>query len=1086
MIMYRIILFILLVICQNIKTEEEDCIIDKRPHDQFRISKIDSRISFLALNRDLKGNPEINGSKSATASWRVKEVNIRHTSLLYQRKRSKLKYKKKPENSNNWRDLLLRGFMAPPNSTYPGVHWHFMDGNLSALGMTADLESMRKAGISHVIFVEVNVGVPRGNVDYLSPEWMDLFKHANDECKRLGIAMTLGIGPGWTGSGGPWVPVEQSMQDLVSSDTVVTSSGSNVEKINLPLPVPKKTYFGMKVLTPELKKQWEDFYEDVAVLAFPLPEGNKKIKDIDEKALYYRAPYTSVSDVKPFIYSPLFEKDSIKNSAILKDKILDITSFLHPDGTLNWKIPKGKWKIMRFGIRNNGAVTRPAPIQGLGFESDKFDTAALNNHLNAYLGKILQKIGPSNPNSFGGLKYLYMDSWEMGAQNWTPHFREEFIKRRGYDPLPYYPVLSGNIVESAEVSERYLWDLRQTCQELVLDYHAGQLKKYAHRHNLGLSIEPYDMNPTADLELGSVADIPMGEFWSQGYGFNSSFSCIEAASIAHLEGKVLVQGEAFTSNRTEAWKQYPGSMKNQGDWAFATGINRFFYHTFAHKPLDDKLKPGMTMGPYGVHWDRKQTWWPMVEGYHRYIARCQYLLQQGTPVADILYLTPEGAPQVFLPPPSAMTGNDTIPDRKGYNFDGCSPGQLYKAEVKNHKLAFPGGAVYSLLVLPEVKTMTPRLLEKIRSLINDGVTVVGIPPEESPSLVNYPDCDRKVQTLSKEIWGNTNSPSVTTAHTYGKGKIIWGGNMNLSYPNALYPDYNYTAKILAEAEVKEEFNCPDSVRYTCRETKDLDIYFVANSTNHSLHTQCTFRTTLGVPELWDPITGEARELPEFSKGEKGITIPMQFEAYQSFFIVFVKNAKPLHIQKKNFPSQQKVAMINGPWTVSFDTTWGGPDKIVFNQLEDWTSRTENGIKYYSGIATYSKIFDASRLKIKKKNKKISIDLGKVNVMARIKLNGNDLGVLWTAPWKVNITQFLKVGKNRLEIQVANLWPNRLIGDHFLPNDGIINHKWPEWLLKGEKRTSGRYTFSTYNPYKKGDRLLNSGLLGPVTIWQSDF
>jgi hypothetical protein len=1057
----------------------------KRQMLMYRISLI----LFLAAYYSVV-NKEIFTNKHSLRQFEMGVTNSSMDSLIIQnhdlKKSHKKEFRPDLDTPKNTKELLFRQFTDPPNSAYPGVYWYFMDGNLSASGITSDLESMKKAGISHVIFLEVNVGVPRGTIDYLSPSWMNLFKHANDECKRLGIAMTLGIGPGWTGSGGPWVPLEQSMQDLVSSDTVVTFSGNNVEKINLSLPISKKPYFGMKVFTAELKKQWEDFYRDVAALAFPLPEGNQKIKDTDEKALYYRAPYTSVSDVKPFIYLPLFEKDSIKGSVISKDQILDITSFLHPDGTLNWKIPKGKWKIMRFGTRNNGAVTRPAPVQGLGFESDKFDTVALNNHLNAYLGKILQKIGPVDPKSLGGLKYLHMDSWEMGAQNWTSRFRQEFIKRRGYDPLLFYPVLSGNIVESAEVSERYLWDLRQTCQELVLDYHAGWIKKYGHSHNLGLSIEPYDMNPTADLELGSVADIPMGEFWSLGYGYNSSFSCIEAASIAHVEGKTLVQAEAFTSNRTEAWKQYPGSMKNQGDWAFATGINRFFYHTFAHKPLDEKLKPGMNMGPYGVHWDRKQTWWPMIDGYHRYIARCQYLLQKGAPVADILYLTPEGAPQVFLPPPSAMTGNDTIPDRKGYNFDGCSPGQLYKAEVKNHQLVFSGGAKYSLLVLPAVKTMTPPLLKKIRSLIEDGLTVVGIPPEESPSLVNYPYCDREIQALAKEIWGDTKAPHVPIVRTYGQGKIIWGGDMNLNYPNVLYPDYDYTAKILAGAGVNEEFSCGDSVRYTCRETKDLDIYFVANSTNHSLHTPCTFRTTLGIPELWNPITGEVRDLPEFSKGEKGITIPMQFEAYQSFFVVFVKDAKKVYTQKKNFPSQQKVAIINGPWAVSFDTVLGGPDKIVFNQLDDWTFRTERGIKYYSGIATYSKVFDAPNLKIKKLHKKIYLDLGKVNVMARVKLNGKDLGVLWTAPWKVEITQFLKPEENRLEIQIANLWPNRLIGDQHLPDDGIINHKWPEWLLKGEKRTSERYTFSTYNPYKKEDTLLHSGLLGPVTIWQSDF
>jgi hypothetical protein len=659
-------------------------------------------------------------------------------------------------------DQLKAAFLNPPDSARPGVYWYFMDGNLSKEGMTKDLESMKQAGIGNVIFLEVNVGIPRGQVDFLSEQWYDLFKHGIDECKRLGITMTLGIGPGWSGSGGPWVLPGQSMQQLVSSSIEVT--GSAGKPIKLPKPEPMKPYFGEGSFTPELKKQWEDFYEDVAVLAFPTPADFGKIEDIYEKALYYRAPYSSTEGVKPYLPSLAHYNILPANNIISKNQVLDLTNKLHADGTLDWAVPDGRWTIMRFGRRNNGAITRPAPVQGLGFESDKFDTVALNDHLAAYVGKILDKIGEPYNTPSGGLKFLHMDSWEMGAQNWTPRFREEFIKRRNYDPLPFYPVYAGKIVESEEKSERFLWDLRQTCQELVLDYHAGQVKKYSHRRGLGLSIEPYDMNPTADLELGSVADIPMCEFWSSGLGFNTSFSCIEAISIAHIKGEPIVQAEAFTGAPEEAWKQYPGSMKDQGDWAFAAGINRFFYHTFEHKPLADSLLPGMTMGPYGVHWDRKQTWWPMVADYHRYVSRCQYMLQQGKPVADILYLTPEGAPQVFMAPPSALVGNDTLPDRKGYNFDGCAPGQLYKATVKKNKITFPGGASYSLLVLPANETMTPALLEKIQSLVNDGATVVGAPPIKSPGLSGFPECDQKVVAIASKVWGTTEAPALQTEH----------------------------------------------------------------------------------------------------------------------------------------------------------------------------------------------------------------------------------------------------------------------------------------------------------------------------------
>ncbi|HSC39250.1 MAG TPA: glycosyl hydrolase, partial [Chitinophagaceae bacterium] len=386
----------------------------------------------------------------------------------------------------------------------------------------------------------------------------------------------------------------------------------------------------------------------------------------------------------------------------------------------------------------------------------------------------------------------------------TPHFRAEFIKRRGYDPLPFYPVYAGNIVESLEISERFLWDLRQTSQELVLEYHASAVKKYGHKNNLGLSIEPYDMNPTADLELGNIADVPMAEFWSKGYGFNSSFSCFEATSIAHVNGKSLVPAEAFTAQDNEGWKQYPGAMKNQGDWAFATGINRFVFHTFQNQVLADSLRPGITMGPYGVHWDRNQTWWPMVGTYHQYVSRCSYLLQQGNTVADVLYLTPEGSPHVFRPPFSAIEGDVVIPDRKGYNFDGCAPGQLYKASVKNGRVVFPGGASYRILVLPRIKTMTPALLEKIGELVKDGAVVVGAPPLKSPGLSGYPACDEKVSKLAKVIWGINQQGGKQTTHTYGKGKVIWGGELGQKIDN-LYPEYNLTAELLKSMNVKPDF-----------------------------------------------------------------------------------------------------------------------------------------------------------------------------------------------------------------------------------------------------------------------------------------
>ncbi|MEO5888825.1 MAG: glycosyl hydrolase [Ferruginibacter sp.] len=980
-------------------------------------------------------------------------------------------------------DDLKSGFLNPPDSARPGVYWYFMDGNLTAKSMTEDLESMKKAGIGNLIFLEVNVGVPRGKVDFLSEQWQELFKHAVREAERLGIEITLGAGPGWTGSGGPWVPAAQSMQHLVSSTLLV--SGNNNQVIKLSVPLPKKPFFGEGGFTPGLKKKWDDFYEDVAVLAFPTPSINKKITDIDEKALYYRAPYSSQPGVKQFL-PYLASYEMLPAAAVISSsQVLDLTDKLRSDGTLDWKVPAGNWTIMRFGTRNNGAVTRPAPFPGLGFECDKFDTVALNAHLDQYIGKLLKKTGKLNADSSGGLKKIHMDSWEMGSQNWTAQFRQQFIKRRGYDPLPYYPVYDGMVVESQEISERFLWDLRQTSQELVLEYHAKHLKEYAHRNGLKLSIEPYDMNPTADLELGALADVPMCEFWSKGLGFNSSFSCTEATSIAHVNGISLVPAEAFTAQDNEGWKQHPGSMKEQGDWAFAAGINRFVYHTFQSQTLPDNLKPGMTMGPYGVHWDRSQTWWPMVGDYHKYISRCQYILQQGTSVADVLYLTPEGAPHVFRPPASALIGEEPIRDRRGYNFDGCSPGQLFTASVENNNIVFKGGASYKILVLPDVKTMTPALLEKIRSLIYEGAVVVGSPPEKSPGLTGFPACDKQVKTIAQTIWAASAVPGDITIHTYGKGKVIWGGAINTNVAN-LYPAYDVTAKLLKEMGVADDFESAGALRYTHRRIADGDIYFVANKTSQLLKTDCLFRSARGTPELWDPLTGETRPLPEFSLSNGRTSVPLQFESYQSFFIVFKKGIAPTGMrEEKNFPSYKNIAVLNAPWTVSFDTVWGGPQKIIFDTLADWTTRPEQGIRYYSGIATYHQTFN-SPANPDIKNSRTYLDLGEVKNIARIILNGKDLGVVWTAPWKVDITAALEQKDNQLEISVANLWPNRLIGDEQLPDDGIKNDEWPDWLLNNQKRTSGRFTFTTFRHYQKDAPLFRSGLIGPVTIWQKDF
>jgi hypothetical protein len=512
-------------------------------------------------------------------------------------------------------------------------------------------------------------------------------------------------------------------------------------------------------------------------------------------------------------------------------------------------------------------------------ECDKFDVKALEFHLDQYVGELLERIGPRAKEH--GLTTLHMDSWESGAQNWTPSLLDDFKKRRGYDARPFLLAYTGRAIESVEKSERFLWDLRLTAQELVLENHALATKKYGRKHGLELSIEPYDMDPAGDLDLGAVADVPMAEFWNN--ALESSYSCFEASSIAHVMGRPIVSAEAFTS--VGALDAYPWSLKNQGDWAFCAGINRFVFHTFAHQALGDAYKPGMTFGPYGVHWHRNQTWWPMVGAYHRYLTRCSEILRQGVTVSDVLYLTPEGTPHIFLPPPSALEGNGRLADKKGYGFDGCSPKILRaRAEVKDGRIAFPGGSSYRLMVLPQVETMTPGLLAKIRDLVKAGATIVGAPPVKSPSLANYPACDGEVQALAKDLWGSLDAPKTATKRSYGKGAIHRGGVPSDTPP--LYPSYDLTAALLRGMGVKEDFIATGPVRYGHRRTKDRDIYFVSNRTGNPIQADCRFRVGQGSPQLWDPVTGEQRPLPQFERADGLTVIPIEFNAFQSFFVVF--------------------------------------------------------------------------------------------------------------------------------------------------------------------------------------------------------
>jgi len=846
------------------------------------------------------------------------------------------------------KNTLKKDFINPPHSSLPGVYWYFMDGNLSRGEMTKDLESMKEVGISNVIFLEVGLGVPRGPVDFMSEEWQDLFVHAVREAERLGIKILLGAGPGWCGSGGPWVKPEEAMRHLVSSETEISGN----KKIDIMLPVPEQR-------STRWHKMKDPYYEDVAVYAIPA-SAKPVIKDINEKALYQREPYSSAI-VKPHLPA-LAGYDKIGEIKILtKIDIIDIFQYLQEDGRLVWDAPEGNWTIVRMGTRVTGAGTRPAPKPVLGLESDKLSSEAFKNHLKNYTDILLEKTSPRKEGV--GWTGFHMDSWESGAQNWTDGIIEEFKERRGYDPEPYFLTYTGRAVGSIEISERFLWDLRITCKELILENHAGFAKDYANKNGLELTIEPYDMNPAGDLDLGAVADVIMAEF-------------------------------------------------------------------------------------------------------------------------------PEGAPMVFTPPEDAMKRNGSIPDKRGYGFDGCSPRMLIeRADVENGKIIFPGASSYEIMVLPNFETMTPELLKRITLLVEKGATIIASPPVKSPSLSNYPECDQEVKGLSKKLWGSLNIPDQLSTVKYGKGEIYCGGELSKGYSDStLYPDYESTARILGKMNIKEDFVSEgDNIRFGHRRTEERDIYFVANRTEEYQKTKCEFRAS-GEPELWKGLNGESVKLQQYVTEDGLTSIDLEFAPYESFFIIFQRGKTSNSVVKKgnaNFPKFNTIKTIEGAWDVAFDPEWGGPEKIRFDKLQDWTMHEMRGIKYYSGIATYTKKFDVSE--ISNKDAKLYLDLGVVNDIARVRINGKDIGVVWCAPWRVDISNAIVKGENTIEIEVANRWVNRLLGDNLEPDANVRTIKFENGLLEGKEYSAGRYTFTPVvaNWISEVTELQSSGLLGPVAIQTED-
>ena len=715
------------------------------------------------------------------------------------------------------------------------------------------------------------------------------------------------------------------------------------------------------------------------------------------------------------------------------DSVLDITKHTSPAGILDWKVPEGQWIVMQMGMLPTGVTNAPAAPEATGLEVDKMNKEDLEVHFNAFMGKILSTIPAADREAF---KYVVADSYETGSENWTDGLAGDFQKQYGYDPLPWLPVLSGRIVGSADRSDRFLWDLRRLIADRIAYNYVGGLRELSHKHGLKLWLENYGHwgFPAEFLQYGGQSDELGGEFWAE--GDLGSIELKAASSAAHIYGKNKVSAESFTAAGMP-FQRYPGSLKKKADWAFTQGVNNTLLHVYISQPHDMPV-PGINAW-FGTEFNRKNTWFSGVKPFFDYMRRCMYMLQQGQPVADVAYYIGEGVPK--------MTGIRDPELHEGYAYDYINAEVIKdRLSVNDGKIMLPDGIAYRLLVLPPETTMRPEVLKKISELVSEGAVILGPRPERSPSMQDFANADREVKKLAEALWQDCDGKKVKMVH-YGKGMVL--NSMSMEEAFALL-------KVIPDFKI----DTSSHVLYTHRKTTNADIYFISNQSDTTLEISPAFRIADKQPEWWNAIDGSTRELPQYIQNGESVTVPLKLAAYESGFVIFRKKSSTVSHAANNFPDGKLITSIQGPWEVTFDSAMRGPAKpVLFQQLEDWSRRSEEAIKYYSGSAVYQATFTAPMIS---KDDTIYLDLESVKVMAQVTLNGKDVGGAWTSPFKVNITDALKEGKNELKIKVVNTWVNRLIGDSKLP---------PE----------KRRTHADVNIYTPKSALEPSGLLGPVTI-----
>ena len=936
-------------------------------------------------------------------------------------------------------------FASPPTICRAWAYWWWLNANVTEHSITRDLEAMAAQGFGGFLLFDVTayghhiVAAPERKIAFMSPRWRELVRFSLQEAHRLGLKASINLSTCGGALRAPWDMKENAVKKLIWASTEVQGPGP------VQLAKPKCT---------------APYYHPVAVIAARVGPSR------GEPSVGSTSPWATVTD-------------SVKEDAEIATDVVDLSAQVDAEGQLRWTAPDGHWIVLRLAC---------VVMEDRTEDVDILNVKAVRSHFDRMGRAIIKDAGPLVTDT---LTHFYNVSWEGETPSWTPGFESDFLKFRGYDIHPYLPALAGVQVTDKDTTTRFLRDYALTISDCFMENCYGEFDKLCREAGLHWHSEsggPWSHKPLLFREADQLAfwgrnAMPQSEFWVPNY---SRSNARRAAMSAHVYGKRLVSVEAFT-HMTYHWSEYPASLKRSADLALCDGMNQFVWHTSSASPEEFGL-PGIVYFA-GTHVNRNVTWYDYAAGFVDYLGRCQALLRRGNFVADVCCYTSDKNCEVWTRA-RQWSKDASLEMPSGYTYDLLNT-EVLTTRVRvddNGDLVLPDGMQYRMLVVDlESEEMPVEALRRIVELVEAGATVVlgKRTPTYSPGLKNHPQATEELTNLSAKLWGTG-----AASNRIGKGTVISGKTM---------------AEALAEAGIAPDFEGTDD--YVHRRDGDTDIYFVAGTGRVDL----TFRVAGKEPEIWNPSNGRITPVVRYLKTDDGrVTLPMTLPSSGSLFVVF-----------RNAEQQPQITMANGParitiegrdgktapirfwkdgqyvfdtseekrirvgvsglpepralddsWEVRFAPGWGAPESITFDRLVPWNSHDNPDIKYFSGTATYRKTIE---LTDELSKGLLRLHLGKVGCIARVRMNGQELGVVWTAPWTIDLTGAARPGANLLEIDVANVWQNRLIGDAGLP-EAQRRTKTNVILEQGER--TRRYRCSSVNSI---DKLTPSGLMGPVRL-----